>query len=118
MSCQHSPKIITNGLILYLDSNNTKSYTGTGTTWYDLSGMNNHHTILNSPTLNTNPKRFTLDGLTQGFTKVGSLNGQTTSMTVCIWYKTSEAAELWVRGNSDNNYFLAASNNNNYYHRY
>jgi hypothetical protein len=34
----HSPQIVTNGLVLYLDPANTKSYPGTGTVWNDLSG--------------------------------------------------------------------------------
>lgn len=32
----------TTGLLLYLDAGNTSSYSGSGTTWYDLSGNNNH----------------------------------------------------------------------------
>ena len=32
------PNIVTEGLVLALDAGNKKSYTGSGTTWYDLSG--------------------------------------------------------------------------------
>jgi hypothetical protein len=35
------PDIIINGLVLYLDAANTKSYPGSETTWKDLSGNNN-----------------------------------------------------------------------------
>jgi hypothetical protein len=45
MSYNHGPKIVTNGLICYLDSTNTKSYPGSGTTWYDLTKNGNHGTI-------------------------------------------------------------------------
>ena len=48
MSLHHSPKIITDGLVLCLDARNTKSYPGTGTTWYDISGNNNHATLVDS----------------------------------------------------------------------
>ncbi|MRX48552.1 LamG domain-containing protein [Pedobacter puniceum] len=34
--------LITNGLVLNLDADNTASYSGTGNTWFDLSGNNNH----------------------------------------------------------------------------
>jgi hypothetical protein len=34
-----------NGLILYLDSLNLKSYPGTGSIWYDISGQENHFII-------------------------------------------------------------------------
>lgn len=35
---------------MYLDAGNTKSYPGSGTTWYDLSGKNNHGTMINGLT--------------------------------------------------------------------
>jgi|DEB0MinimDraft_10_1074344.scaffolds.fasta_scaffold02663_1 hypothetical protein len=39
-----SPKIVTNGLVLYLDAGQSTSYNG-GTTWTDLSGNGNNATI-------------------------------------------------------------------------
>ena len=35
-------KIVTNGLVLSLDAADRNSYPGSGNTWYDLSGNNNH----------------------------------------------------------------------------
>ena len=46
----HSPKIITDGLVLCLDAGNPKSYPGSGTTWSDLSGQGNNGTLVNGPT--------------------------------------------------------------------
>ncbi len=37
------------GLVAYLDSANENSYSGTGSTWTDLSGSGNHFTLYNSP---------------------------------------------------------------------
>ena len=45
MGLSHSPRIVTNGLVLCLDAANVKSYPGSGTTWTDLSGQNAHGTI-------------------------------------------------------------------------
>ena len=45
MGLAHSPKIITDNLVLCLDVANTKSYTGSGSTWTDLSGKGNNGTI-------------------------------------------------------------------------
>ena len=49
MAFHRGPKIVKDGLILYLDAANPKSYPGSGTTWYDLSGHGNHATLYNSP---------------------------------------------------------------------
>ena len=38
MALVHSPKIVTDGLSLYFDAANTKSYPGSGTTWTDMTG--------------------------------------------------------------------------------
>jgi hypothetical protein len=47
MSFVHSPKIVTDGLVLALDAGNTKSYPGSGTTWFDKSGRGNNGTLVN-----------------------------------------------------------------------
>ena len=41
MATNYNPKIITDGLLLALDAGNTKSYPGSGTSWTDLSRINN-----------------------------------------------------------------------------
>ena len=40
MSLNHSPAIVTDGLVLCLDAANVRSYPKTGTTWSDLAGAN------------------------------------------------------------------------------
>ena len=37
MALYHSPLVVTNGLVMYLDAGNTKSYPGSGTAWADLA---------------------------------------------------------------------------------
>ena len=49
MSIYGGPEIVTDGLVLHLDAANSKSYPGTGTSWFDLSGSNNHGTLVNGP---------------------------------------------------------------------
>jgi hypothetical protein len=53
MGLAHSPKIITDNLVLCLDAANTKSYGGSGTTWTDLSGDGNNGTLTNGPTFSS-----------------------------------------------------------------
>lgn len=45
-----APSLVTSGLVLNLDAGNSSSYSGTGTTWTDLSGNGNHGTLVNSVT--------------------------------------------------------------------
>ena len=47
MSLAHSPRIVTDGLVLCLDAGNPKSYPGSGTSWTDLSGNGNNGTLVN-----------------------------------------------------------------------
>jgi hypothetical protein len=43
------PNISKDGLVLYLDASNPKSYTSGSSIWYDISGNNNHFNLINSP---------------------------------------------------------------------
>lgn len=45
MGVGYNPKTVTDGLVLYLDAKNTKSYPGSGSTWYDLSPGQRHYSI-------------------------------------------------------------------------
>ena len=42
-----SANLVTSGLILHLDSSNSGSYPGSGTTWTDLSGNGRNATLIN-----------------------------------------------------------------------
>ena len=58
-------KIVTDGLILNLDAGNISSYSGTGSTWYDLSNKSNNASLINSPiftSVNNNGSYFNLNG--------------------------------------------------------
>lgn len=64
MSLSHSPRIVTNGLVLLLDAANPKSYPGSGTVWTDLSGMGNNGTLANGPTYSSaNNGSIVFDGV-------------------------------------------------------
>jgi hypothetical protein len=64
MGLNHSPSIVTNGLTLYLDAGNPKSYSGSGTAWNDLSGQRKNYTWSGTPS-------FTSDGALSYFTTFG-----------------------------------------------
>jgi hypothetical protein len=63
MGLDHSPLIVTDGLQVFLDAANTRSYIGSGNTAYDLSGSGNTSALTNGPTFNSsNLGAFVLDG--------------------------------------------------------
>lgn len=50
MGIGYNPSIVKDRLVIALDPANVKSYPGSGSTWYDISGNDNHATLFNSPT--------------------------------------------------------------------
>ena len=54
MAFGNGPRIVTNGLVLALDAADKNSYPGSGNTWFDVSGNNNHITLTNGPTFSNN----------------------------------------------------------------
>ena len=79
MSFFHSPNIVTNGLVLALDAANPKSYPGSGTTWYDISGGNRNGTLVNGVGYSSNYKgTLVFDGVddyVNGISNTGITHG-------------------------------------------
>jgi len=50
MGLIHSPSIVSDGLVLALDAQNSRSYGGSGTTWTDIAYRGNNGTLTNGPT--------------------------------------------------------------------
>jgi hypothetical protein len=79
-----APNIVTDGLVLYLDAANTKSYASGSTAWNDLVGTNNG-TLVNGPTFNSaNGGSIVFDG-TNDFVST-TYNAALTNFTVCAWF--------------------------------
>jgi hypothetical protein len=58
-----APNMVTDGLVLYLDAANTKSYISGSTRWNDISIGGNNKTLINGPTFsNTNGGSILFDG--------------------------------------------------------
>ena len=63
MASAAGPNIVTDGLVLSLDAANINSYTGSGTTWTDISGKGNDGTLTNGPTFSSdNNGNIVFDG--------------------------------------------------------
>lgn len=83
---------------------------------YDTSGRGNHHYLSGYYVPNSSsPRKF---DMTQSnwITRVGALNGVSSTCTVVMWYATIDGQELWVRGNDSGGVYLSASYGNPYYH--
>ena len=73
MGIDYNSVIVTNGLLVYLDAANARSYSGSGITANDLSGTGNTATLVNGPTYNSsNLGSIVLDG-TNDYINVNSL---------------------------------------------
>jgi len=71
------PNIIKDGLVLALDASSQRSYPGSGTTWYDLSGNGNNGTLTNGPTFDSgNGGSIVFDGTND------YVNGPTTNSVI------------------------------------
>jgi hypothetical protein len=83
------PNIITDGLVLALDAANTKSYSGSGTTWNDLSGNGNNGALINGPTFNSgNGGSIIFDG-TNDYADCGNPTNTLISdniISVFVWF--------------------------------
>lgn len=103
MSYNNGPRIVTNGLVLCLDAANSKSYSGSGTLWSDLSGNNNDGTLINGPTYNTANKRsIVFDGV-DDYTALPTnlLIHQTGNpFTFSLWFKTSSTGIILGQQNT------------------
>jgi hypothetical protein len=98
MAYFHSPRIVTDGLVLALDAANTKSYPGSGTTWSDLSGNSNNGELVNGITYDdTNLGSLVFDGVDDyvQITKVPSIDfTPTSSFTMMVWAKVLGLSEI------------------------
>ena len=124
MALAHSPKIITDGLVLALDAGNTKSYPGSGTSIIDLTGSGENGTMINMDASNHNSDGyFTFDGTSEYFsvTKSNFFTSYSQQITMEAWvYIPSSAtwsngyySNIFTRGNFSGSHGLWRSSTNN-----
>jgi hypothetical protein len=78
----YSPKIVTDGLVLYLDAANPKSYTSGSTTWRDLTRNGNDGSINNGVGYSSsNLGILTFDGI-DDYVRIPTVNLTNTSYTI------------------------------------
>ena len=91
----YNPQIVTDGMLLRLDANETSSYSGSGATWSDISGNGNHMSLKFSPTyVSSTISYFDFNGTTQ-YAQGTGITIPSTAYTKSVWF--------WVDAYTDNN---------------
>ena len=92
MGVGYNTSVVRDGLVLYLDAANPKSYPGSGATWFDVSGNNNNFNLINSPTYNE-LGLISFNGTNQ-YANIGS------STTLNLSPTNNRTIEVWARVNT------------------
>ena len=111
MALQHSPRIVTNGLLLALDPSNRKSYPGTGATISDLSGNAYNFTLQGNAVFSSDGNgSIFLDGSADGI-QLTDNSALQSSVTLVQWLKTNDTTGLMLSGlpvGSGGGYYVGA----------
>lgn len=109
MGFYKGPKIITDGLVLYMDAGNVNSYPRTGNTWNDISGKGNTGTFINGPYYDPiNNGCIVFDGI-DDYVDITTIPNLTNPLTICTFVNTSV-----VTGNNQIIYGPSANGSDNW----
>ena len=116
MAFNYSPKVVTDGLVLYLDAANQYSYVSGSTSWNDISRGGNNGTLVNGPTYNSaNGGSIVFDGV-DDYINCGSNNIINTgsSFTVGFWINMTSmpstvTSPIIIKSNADDFLILISS---------
>lgn len=115
MAFHHSPKILTDGLVFYVDFANTKSYGGTGTTVVDLARNVSDGTV-NGPTFSGDKNGvFSFDATNDYISFPNSTALDNQNITVIVWAKTNATSQngFWFeKGTVNTQYSLFQEGSN------
>lgn len=98
MSIYGGPDIITDGLVLHLDAANSKSYPGSGNTWFNLRDNNYHGTLTNGPTFSdANKGSIVFDGANDQIVLGNVLTLNTNPFTLEFFAQRTAGGNLYGR---------------------
>jgi hypothetical protein len=91
-----SSSLTTTGLILHLDSGNSSSYSGAGTTWTDLSGNNRNATLYNGTSYSSlDGGKIVFDGINDYAEISNPPVFGSGDFSIEIWFKRKESTLNW-----------------------
>ena len=96
MSNNYGPKIVTDGLVLCLDAADQNSYSGSGNTWYDLSGNGNNGTLVNGVGYSgDNLGSLSFDGVNDYASLTTNIFKQTLpNFSISVWFNNTTNGAL------------------------
>ena len=85
--------IVTNNLVLHLDAGNSSSYSGSGTTWTDLSGQSNNGTLVGGTGYSSDDGGVLVFDGTDDYVVTGSdMFNANANFTFSIWFNSNSFA--------------------------
>jgi hypothetical protein len=118
MSFSDGPRIVTDGLVFGVNSADRNSYSGTGNTWFDLSGNQFNSTLTNGPTYSTNNNGIiVLDGTNDlvsipGNTTINSSNFTWQSFHYIRQANLNDLDAMWWSEDGVKNFLMGYRNTN------
>ena len=89
MSAFGGPQIVSDGLLIYYDAANPRSYVGSATSCFDLSGFNNTGNLSSGISFSSGVSGNFIFGATTSFINTGFVTTLSTSFTINMWYTTN-----------------------------
>lgn len=115
MAFHRGPKIVTDGLVLYLDAANIKSYPGSGNIWYDMSSNKFIGQFENTPVYDEVDKSISFDGVSS-IINLGDDDRFTLSsgFSFDFWFRTNVLTQSTIieKYQSSGREYVAGINNN------
>ncbi len=108
--------VVTSGLTMSLDANNSASYPGSGSTWFDVSGNNADIALTGSPSFSSGtPAYFTFNGTNQY--GIGSTTGvlSPSSYSKSVWFYLNAYNDNNLSSSSAGGHFIFMSSTNKVY---
>lgn len=116
MALQHSPSIITDGLLFCVDAANPRSYPGSGTNWFQLSGNTNTGVLTNGPTYNSsNLGSLSFDG-TDDYVDFSANLGTMPTYSIMYWARRDAENRMPVAARTGTNFYWYGDNSWRYVH--
>ena len=82
----YSEPMVTSGLVGFWDAGNTASYSGSGTTWYDISGLGQNATLYSGAGFSNGAITFNGSSQYAGVPHTAALAPASGSITVSVWW--------------------------------